>query len=119
MKGIKLDHVSLHLIDLRGLNLADSSIKKAGLDIVYLTDANMSHADLAGTRLSQVELTGADLTGANLKDISYDQFTLYSLSKARLDGAQMSDQLKADINALNSGALSPATDKGAPSNSIK
>jgi hypothetical protein len=35
-----------------------------------------------------------------LLDISYDQFTLYSLARAKLDGTIMSDKLKTDLIAL-------------------
>jgi uncharacterized protein YjbI with pentapeptide repeats len=45
-------------------------------------------------------MTGADLTGANLERIKYDQFTLYSLSDAKMDGAKLSDNLKADLTRL-------------------
>jgi uncharacterized protein YjbI with pentapeptide repeats len=62
----------------------------------------MTGADLRGATLNQVEMTGVDLSGANLEGIKYDQFTLYSLAKARLDGAKISDNLKADIKALSS-----------------
>jgi uncharacterized protein YjbI with pentapeptide repeats len=48
-------------------------------------------------------MTGVDLTGANLENIKYDQFTLYSLSKAKLNGTKMSDDLKAELKALSGG----------------
>jgi uncharacterized protein YjbI with pentapeptide repeats len=82
--------------------MSGSSLKKASLNCVYLTNANMSRADLRDATLDEVELTGADLSGANLLGISYDQFTLYSLAKAKLDGAVMSDKLKMDLMALTS-----------------
>ena len=46
-------------------------------------------------------MTGVDLRGANLERVGYDQFTLNSLAKAKLDGAKMSDNLKADLLALS------------------
>jgi uncharacterized protein YjbI with pentapeptide repeats len=85
------------------VDLSGSSLKAVSMDIVYLTNANLSSSDLSGAKFCQVELTGADLRHANLNDISYDQFTLYSLAKANLDGATMSDKLKSDLQALADG----------------
>jgi uncharacterized protein YjbI with pentapeptide repeats len=48
-------------------------------------------------------MTGIDLSGANLENIKYDQFTLYSLSKAKLNGTKMSDNLKTDLKAISGG----------------
>jgi uncharacterized protein YjbI with pentapeptide repeats len=51
----------------------------------FLTNANMTIADLRGATLNQVEMTGVDLSGANLEGLRYDQFTLYSLAKVKLE----------------------------------
>jgi uncharacterized protein YjbI with pentapeptide repeats len=74
-----------------------ASLKGSNLIMDFLTNANMARADLRGATLNQVEMTGVDLSGANLEGIRYDQFTLYSLAKAKLKGAKISDDLKADI----------------------
>jgi uncharacterized protein YjbI with pentapeptide repeats len=63
----------------------------------------MVGSDLRDATLDQVEMTGVDLSDANLENIKYDQFTLYSLSKAKLNGAKMSDDLKKDLKALSGG----------------
>jgi uncharacterized protein YjbI with pentapeptide repeats len=64
----------------------------------------MRRVDLRDSNLERVEMTGADLTGANLEHIKYDQFTLSSLSQAKLDGTRMSDNLKADLSSIKGGA---------------
>jgi uncharacterized protein YjbI with pentapeptide repeats len=97
MRNTKMDRVILHQIDLQSLDLSGASLIKTVMNIVYLKNANLSHADLRGASLIQVDLTGTDLTKANLMGISYDQFTLNTLTKAKLDGAIMSDKLKADL----------------------
>jgi uncharacterized protein YjbI with pentapeptide repeats len=68
--------------------------------MVYLANAKMNGADLRDATLDRVEMTGADLTGANLERIKYDQFTLYSLSNAKIDGAKLSENLKADLSHI-------------------
>jgi uncharacterized protein YjbI with pentapeptide repeats len=87
-------------MDLRGVDLTDSSLRGSSLVLVYLANAKMNGADLRDATLDRVETTGADLTGANLERIKYDQFTLYSLSDANLDGAKISDDLKADLSRI-------------------
>jgi uncharacterized protein YjbI with pentapeptide repeats len=57
----------------------------------------MNGADLRDATLNRVEMTGADLTSANLERIKYDPFTLNSLTNAKMDGAKISDDLKADL----------------------
>jgi uncharacterized protein YjbI with pentapeptide repeats len=67
---------------------------------VYLANAKMNGADFRDATLDRVEMTGADLTGANLERIKYDQFTLLSLSDAKMDGAKLSDNLNADLSRI-------------------
>jgi uncharacterized protein YjbI with pentapeptide repeats len=81
--------------------MGGASLKNSNLINVFLTNANMAGADLREATLDRVEMTGVDLSGANLERLKYDQFTLYSLSKANLDGAKMSDDLKRDLAALS------------------
>jgi uncharacterized protein YjbI with pentapeptide repeats len=50
-------------------------------------------------------MTGTDLTGANLERVKYDQFTLYSLSGAKLDGAKISNDLLADLSRIKGNTL--------------
>jgi uncharacterized protein YjbI with pentapeptide repeats len=61
----------------------------------------MTGSDLRDATFNQVEMTGVDLSGADLENIRYDYFTLYSLSKAKLNGTKMSENLKADLKALS------------------
>jgi uncharacterized protein YjbI with pentapeptide repeats len=45
-------------------------------------------------------MTGADLSGANLIRAKVDQFTLFSLSRANLEGALIDEELKREIEAI-------------------
>ena len=46
-------------------------------------------------------ISKADLTGASLQGLKYDPFTLRYLAAAELDGAQMSENFKADLEQLH------------------
>jgi uncharacterized protein YjbI with pentapeptide repeats len=101
LRNAKLNRVNLRELDLRGIDLVGASLRNSNLAGVFLTNANMSDVDLKDATLDRVEMTGVDLRGANLEHIKYDQFTLYSLSKVKLDGAKMSENLKADLKSLS------------------
>ena len=101
LQNAKFDRVTLRELDLREDDMSGASFKRANLIMDFMTNANMSGADLSDATLNQLEMTGVDLRGANLQHVTYDQFTLRSLAKAKLDGAKMSDNLKADLKAMS------------------
>lgn len=65
-----------------------------------LKNVSLAGAALRGARLTMTMMVDVDLEGANLERISYDQFTLESISRAKLDGARMSDDLRSAMKAL-------------------
>ena len=84
--------------------MGGASLKNSVLTGVFMAMTDLAGADLRDATLVQVEMTGANLSSANLERIKYDQFTLQSLSRAKLDGARISEDLRSDLKSLSGAA---------------
>jgi len=83
--------VDMSGVDLRGAELAT----------LLMENVNLSGANLRDASMNILYISKADLTGASLQGLKYDPFTLRYLAAAELDGAQMSESFKADLEQLH------------------
>jgi uncharacterized protein YjbI with pentapeptide repeats len=100
---------SVHLLDLKGVDLAEADLKRVNFSMTHLTGANLSGADL---RLA--DLTSSHLSGSNMKGalIVGGELGNADLTVAHLASANFSDTnlTAADLSGSN---LSSAKFRGA------
>jgi hypothetical protein len=115
LKGVWMAQASLRKTDLTKADLSGANLYEANLSGAYLWETNLRQANLWAANLCKSDLRGTDLSGAFLTEANLSGASLYSkvnLSGAVLSRANLSGARLHDVN-LSGAVLSRANLSGA------
>ncbi len=92
-------------------DFSGADLRNAHFEQIYMNGAKFTGANLSGAEFNMAAFENIDFSGADLREVKYDMVALQFFAMSRLDGAQMSPDLREDLDLLLS-AQTNATEGG-------